>query len=37
INLMMAVSLIALLPILILFLVAQRFFIKGIVLSGLKG
>lgn len=37
INLMMAVSLIALLPILILFLIAQRFFIKGIVLSGLKG
>lgn len=37
INLMMAVSLIALLPILVLFLIAQRFFIKGIVLSGLKG
>ncbi len=37
INLMMAVSLIALAPVLVIFLLAQRFFIKGIVLSGLKG
>lgn len=36
-NLMMAVSLIALTPILVLFLIAQRYFIKGIILSGIKG
>ena len=33
----MAASLINLTPMLILFLVAQRFFVKGIVVSGMGG
>ena len=36
-NLLMAGSVITLLPVLIVFLLGQRFFIKGIVLSGIKG
>jgi multiple sugar transport system permease protein len=36
-NLLMAGSVIVLLPVLIVFLLGQRFFIKGIVLSGVKG
>jgi len=36
-NLMMAASTLMLLPILILFFVAQRYFVQGIVMSGLKG
>lgn len=36
-NLLMAGSVIVLLPVLIVFLLGQRFFIKGIVLSGMKG
>lgn len=35
-NLLMAASTVALLPCLILFILTQRFFIKGIVLTGLK-
>ncbi len=33
----MAVSVLAILPILVLFLFAQRYFIRGIQLTGLKG
>jgi len=33
---MMAVSLLALLPVLVIFAFAQRYFIQGIKLSGLK-
>jgi multiple sugar transport system permease protein len=33
----MAASLVMLVPILILFFVAQRYFIQGIVVSGVKG
>jgi multiple sugar transport system permease protein len=36
-NLLMAASIIMLLPILVLFFVAQRYFIQGIVVSGVKG
>lgn len=36
-HLLMAVSLLVLLPILVVFYVAQRFFIQGIVLTGIKG
>lgn len=36
-NLLMAASLTALLPLVIVFFVAQRYFIQGIVISGLKG
>ncbi|HTE19629.1 MAG TPA: carbohydrate ABC transporter permease [Armatimonadota bacterium] len=36
-NLLMAASMIVLLPVLILFFVAQRYLVKGIVLSGIKG
>jgi multiple sugar transport system permease protein len=36
-NLLMAASLVMLLPILVLFFVAQRYFIQGIVVSGVKG
>lgn len=36
-NLLMAASLIALLPCIILFFFAQRYFIQGIVITGLKG
>lgn len=36
-NLLMAASLIMLLPVLLLFFVAQRYFIQGIVISGVKG
>jgi ABC-type glycerol-3-phosphate transport system permease component len=36
-NLLMAASLAMLLPILLLFFVAQRYFIQGIVVSGVKG
>jgi len=35
-NLMMAAALITLLPLLILFFIGQRYFIEGIVLTGLK-
>jgi ABC-type glycerol-3-phosphate transport system permease component len=34
---MMAVAVISLLPIIILFFIAQRFFVQGIVMSGIKG
>ncbi|WP_324669353.1 carbohydrate ABC transporter permease [Geochorda subterranea] len=37
INLLMAVSLIALVPILIIFFVAQKYFVQGITMTGLKG
>jgi ABC-type glycerol-3-phosphate transport system permease component len=36
-NYLMAASLIAILPILVIFFFAQRFFIQGIVVTGLKG
>lgn len=36
-NLVMAATLLSILPLVILFLVAQRFFVEGIALSGLKG
>jgi ABC-type glycerol-3-phosphate transport system permease component len=36
-NLLMAASLMAVLPLVILFFVAQRYFVQGIVMSGLKG
>jgi len=36
-NLLMAASMIVLLPVLILFFSAQRYFVRGIVLSGIKG
>jgi multiple sugar transport system permease protein len=36
-NLMMAASMIVLLPVLVLFFTAQRYFVRGIVLSGIKG
>lgn len=36
-NLLMAASTVVLIPILILFFVAQRYFIRGIVTSGLSG
>lgn len=37
INLLMAAALIAMLPCLVLFFVAQKYFIRGVVMSGLKG
>ena len=37
IGMMMAVSLLALVPVLVIFALAQRYFIQGIKLSGLKG
>ncbi len=36
-NLLMAASLIHIVPVLILFFVAQRYFVKGIAMSGMKG
>ncbi len=36
-NLLMAASLVMLLPVLLLFFIAQRYFIEGIVISGVKG
>lgn len=36
-NLMMAASTLMLLPILVLFFVAQRYFVQGIVMTGIKG
>ena len=36
-NLLMAASALMLLPILALFFAAQRYFVQGIVMSGLKG
>lgn len=36
-NLLMAASMIVLLPVLIIFFSAQRYFVRGIVLSGIKG
>lgn len=36
-NLMMAASLIHIVPVLVLFFVAQRYFVKGIAMSGMKG
>ena len=36
-NLLMAAALVSSLPCLILFFVAQRYFIQGIVVSGVKG
>jgi multiple sugar transport system permease protein len=33
----MAASLVALLPVLIVFVLGQRYFVRGIVMSGLKG
>ena len=34
---LMAASMLALLPVLVLFFVAQRYFVRGIVLTGIKG
>jgi multiple sugar transport system permease protein len=34
---LMAQSLVALLPVLVLFAIAQRFYIQGIVFTGVKG
>jgi multiple sugar transport system permease protein len=36
-TLLMAASLMVLLPVLVVFLLGQRYFVRGIVLSGLKG
>ncbi len=36
-NLLMAASLVMLLPVVALFFVAQRYFIQGVVISGVKG
>jgi ABC-type glycerol-3-phosphate transport system permease component len=36
-NLLMAASMIVLVPVLVLFFAAQRYFVRGIVLSGIKG
>jgi multiple sugar transport system permease protein len=36
-NLLMAANVMSMLPVLILFFVAQRFFIRGIATTGLKG
>ena len=36
-TLLMAASLVALLPVLLVFVLGQRYFVKGIVMSGLKG
>ena len=36
-NLLMAVNVLSMLPVLVLFFVAQRYFIRGIATSGLKG
>ncbi|HEY8744096.1 MAG TPA: carbohydrate ABC transporter permease, partial [Chloroflexota bacterium] len=36
-NLLMAASLVAMLPCIILFFVAQRYFVQGIVVTGVKG
>ena len=36
-NLLMAASLVTMLPVLVLFFVAQRYFIRGIVFTGIKG
>ena len=36
-NLMMAATLISVVPILILYAVAQKYFIQGIAMTGLKG
>ena len=36
-NLMMAASTLMLLPILVLFFLAQRYFVQGIVMTGIKG
>ena len=36
-NLLMAATLVNLVPVIALFFVAQRFFIQGIVISGVKG
>jgi len=36
-HLLMAASLVALLPILVIFFTAQRYFIQGVVFTGLKG
>jgi multiple sugar transport system permease protein len=36
-NYMMAVAVMSLLPIILLFFIAQRFFVQGIVMSGIKG
>jgi ABC-type glycerol-3-phosphate transport system permease component len=35
-NLMMAAALISLLPVIIVFLIAQRYFVEGVILTGLK-
>jgi ABC-type glycerol-3-phosphate transport system permease component len=36
-NLLMAASALVLLPIVVLFFVAQRYFVQGIVMTGVKG
>ncbi|PLS82422.1 MAG: sugar ABC transporter ATP-binding protein, partial [Chloroflexi bacterium] len=36
-NLLMAVSLIQLLPILIIFFLAQKYFVRGVTMSGMGG
>ena len=36
-NLLMAASLTAMLPCIVLFFVAQRYFVQGVVISGVKG
>src|SRR5690606_24307286 len=37
IQMLMAVSLIAVIPLIILFIIAQKYFVEGITMSGLKG
>jgi len=37
INLLMAGAMLTILPIIVLYLIAQRYFIEGIATSGLKG
>ena len=36
-SLLMAASLMVMVPVLVVFMFGQRYFVKGIVLSGLKG
>ena len=37
IHLLMAASVVSVLPVIVVFLVCQRYFIRGIALTGLKG
>ena len=36
-TILMAATVLSIIPILVLFLIAQRYFVRGVVLSGLKG